>query len=259
MNKKLRIRNSTAEFLMFASRNEGNSIEVRFEEDTLWLTQQLIAELFQTTVPNISMHIKGIYADGELDETATLKNFLTVRQEGSRQVSRSLDYYNLDMIIAVGYRVNSKRATEFRQWATAILRDYAIRGYVIDRKRMENGTFLNEDYFEHLLAEIREIRLSERRFYQKITDIYATSLDYNPEAPTTVEFFAKVQNKLHYAVHGHTAAELIVERADAQKEHMGLTSWENAPDGQRVGQGKWIQGMEIPVYSIQTDCSPIDF
>ena len=234
MNKKLRIRNSTAEFLMFASRNEGNSIEVRFEEDTLWLTQQLIAELFQTTVPNISMHIKGIYADGELDETATLKNFLTVRQEGSRQVSRSLDYYNLDMIIAVGYRVNSKRATEFRQWATAILRDYAVRGYVIDRKRMENGTFLNEDYFEHLLAEIREIRLSERRFYQKITDIYATSLDYNPEAPTTVEFFAKVQNKLHYAVHGHTAAELIVERADAQKEHMGMTSWENAPDGKIV-------------------------
>ena len=130
-------------------------------------------------------------------------------------MSRTLEYYNLDMIIAVGYRVNSKRATEFRQWATAILRDYAIRGYVIDRKRMENGTFLNEDYFEHLLAEIREIRLSERRFYQKITDIYATSLDYNPDAPTTVEFFAKVQNKLHYAVHGHTAAELIVERADA--------------------------------------------
>ena len=234
MNKKLRIRNSTAEFLTFASRNEGNSIEVRFEEDTLWLTQQLIAELFQTTVPNISMHIKGIYADGELDETATLKNFLTVRQEGSRQVSRSLDYYNLDMIIAVGYRVNSKRATEFRQWATAVLRDYAIRGYVIDRKRMENGAFLNEDYFEHLLAEIREIRLSERRFYQKITDIYATSMDYNPNAPTTVEFFAKVQNKLHYAVHGHTAAELIVERANARKEHMGLTSWENAPDGKIV-------------------------
>lgn len=234
MNKKLRIRNSTAEFLTFASQTEGNTIEVRFEENTLWLTQQLIAELFQTTIPNISMHIKGIYADGELSETATLKKFLTVRQEGSRQVSRSLEYYNLDMIIAVGYRVNSKRATEFRQWATAVLRDYAVRGYVIDRKRMENGTFLNEDYFEHLLAEIREIRLSERRFYQKITDIYATSMDYDPNAPTTVEFFAKVQNKLHYAVHGHTAAELIVKRADAQKEHMGLTTWENAPDGKIV-------------------------
>ena len=234
MNKKLRIRNSTAEFLTFASQNEGNSIEVRFEENTLWLTQQLIAELFGTTKQNVSLHIQNIIADGELAADATVKDFLTVRQEGDRQVSRTLEYYNLDMIIAVGYRVNSKRATEFRQWATAILRDYAIRGYVIDRKRMENGTFLNEDYFEHLLAEIREIRLSERRFYQKITDIYATSLDYNPDAPTTVEFFAKVQNKLHYAVHGHTAAELIVERADAQKEHMGLTSWENAPDGKIV-------------------------
>ena len=234
MNKKLRIRNSTAEFLTFASQNEGNSIEVRFEENTLWLTQQLIAELFGTTKQNVSLHIQNIIADGELAADATVKDFLTVRQEGDRQVSRTLEYYNLDMIIAVGYRVNSKRATEFRQWATAILRDYAIRGYVLDRKRMENGTFLNEDYFEHLLAEIREIRLSERRFYQKITDIYATSLDYNPDAPTTVEFFAKVQNKLHYAVHGHTAAELIVERADAQKEHMGLTSWENAPDGKIV-------------------------
>lgn len=234
MNKKLRIRNSTAEFLTFASQNEGNSIEVRFEENTLWLTQQLIAELFGTTKQNVSLHIQNIISDGELAADATVKDFLTVRQEGDRQVSRTLEYYNLDMIIAVGYRVNSKRATEFRQWATAILRDYAIRGYVIDRKRMENGTFLNEDYFEHLLAEIREIRLSERRFYQKITDIYATTLDYNPDAPTTVEFFAKVQNKLHYAVHRHTAAELIVERADAQKEHMGLTSWENAPDGKIV-------------------------
>ena len=234
MNKKLRIRNSTAEFLTFAFQNEGNSIEVRFEENTLWLTQQLIAELFGTTKQNVSLHIQNIISDGELAADATVKDFLTVRQEGDRQVSRTLEYYNLDMIIAVGYRVNSKRATEFRQWATAILRDYAIRGYVIDRKRMENGTFLNEDYFEHLLAEIREIRLSERRFYQKITDIYATSLDYNPDAPTTVEFFAKVQNKMHYAVHGHTAAELIVERADAQKEHMGLTSWENAPDGKIV-------------------------
>ena len=234
MNKKLQIRNSTAEFLTFVSQNESDSIEVRFEGDTLWLTQQLIAELFQTSIPNISMHIKSIYSEKELNEAATLKKFLTVRQEGNRQVNRSLEYYNLDIIIAVGYRVNSKRATEFRQWATAILRDFAVRGYVIDRKRMENGTFINKDYFEHLLAEIREIRLSERRFYQKITDIYATSMDYDPKAPTTLEFFAKVQNKLHFAVHGHTAAELIYERANAKKEHMGLTTWENAPDGKIV-------------------------
>ena len=234
MNKKLQIRNSTAEFLTFVSQNESDSIEVRFEGDTLWLTQQLIAELFQTSIPNISMHIKSIYSEKELNEAETLKKFLTVRQEGNRQVNCSLEYYNLDIIIAVGYRVNSKRATEFRQWATAILRDYAVRGYVIDRKRMENGTFINKDYFEHLLAEIREIRLSERRFYQKITDIYATSMDYDPKAPTTLEFFAKVQNKLHFAVHGHTAAELIYERANAKKEHMGLTTWENAPDGKIV-------------------------
>ena len=234
MNKKLQIRNSTVEFLTFASQNEGKSIEVRFENDTLWLTQQLIAELFDTTKQNVSSHIQNIFADGELSRQATVRDFLTVRREGNRQINRSLEYYSLDMIIAVGYRINSKRATEFRQWATPILRNYAIRGYVIDRKRMENGTFLNEDYFEHLLAEIREIRLSERRFYQKITDIYATSMDYNPNAPTTVEFFAKVQNKLHYAVHGHTAAELIYERADASKKHMGLTSWENAPAGKIV-------------------------
>ena len=164
MTKTMQIRNSTAEFLTFASQNEGNSIEVRFEDNTLWLTQQLIAELFQTSVPNISMHIKSIYEDKELETEATLKNFLTVRQEGNRQVNRTLEYYNLDMIIAVGYRVNSKRATEFRQWSTAVLRDFAIRGYVIDRKRMENGTFLNEDYFEHLLDEIREIR-SRRGFF----------------------------------------------------------------------------------------------
>ena len=206
-------------------------IDVKFEDETVWLTQAQLCELYQTSKANVSEHIKNIFSEGELDENSVVRKFRTTAADGKAYLT---SYYNLDMIIAVGYRVNSKRATEFRQWATAILRDYAIRGYVIDRKRMENGTFLNEDYFEHLLAEIREIRLSERRFYQKITDIYATSLDYNPDAPTTVEFFAKVQNKLHYAVHGYTAAELIVERADAQKEHMGLTSWENAPDGKIV-------------------------
>ena len=234
MNKDMRIRNCTADFLTFAAQNEGNSIEVRFEDDTLWLTQQLMADLFQTSRTNIVEHIRNIYRDQELTEPATCRNFRQVRLEGNREVCRELPYYNLDMIIAVGYRVNSKRATEFRQWATTVLRDYAIRGYVIDRKRMENGAFLNQDYFEHLLAEIREIRMSERRFYQKITDIYATSMDYNPNAPTTKEFFARVQNKLHYAVHGRTAAELIVERADSTKEHMGLTTWENAPNGKIV-------------------------
>ncbi len=233
-NSAKQIRNSTAEFLIFASQSESDTIEVRLEDDTLWLTQQLMAQLFDTSRTNIVEHIQHIFGEEELLETATCRNFRQVRQEGNRSVSRELPYYNLDMIIAVGYRVNTKRATQFRQWATAVLRDYALRGYVIDRKRMENGKFLDKDYFEHLLAEIREIRLSERRFYQKITDIYATSMDYDPNAPTTREFFAKVQNKLHFAVHGHTAAELIVERANAAKEHMGLVSWENAPDGKIV-------------------------
>ena len=231
MNDKLQIRNSTAEFLIFATQNESDTIEVRFEENTLWLTQQAMAELFLTTKQNISQHIQTIVTSGELSLEATVKKFLTVRLEGTREVRRPIEYYSLDMIIAVGYRVNSRRATQFRQWATNVLRDFALRGYVLDRKRMENGRFLGEDYFEHLLAEIREIRLSERRFYQKITDIYATSMDYDPKSQTTREFFAKVQNKLHYAVHGHTAAELIMARADAEKEHMGLTTWENAPNG----------------------------
>lgn len=225
------IRNSTAEFLIFAAQNETDTIEVRFEEETLWLTQQLMAQLFDTTRANITQHITNIFSDGELLSSSVCKDFLRTASDGKNYQTK---YYNLDMIIAVGYRVNSKRATQFRQWATAVLRDYALRGYVIDHKRMENGKFLGKDYFEHLLAEIREIRLSERRFFQKITDIYATSMDYDPNALTTREFFAKVQNKLHYAVHGHTAAELIVERADAEREHMGLVSWENAPNGKIV-------------------------
>lgn len=185
-------------------------------------------------VPAISKHLANVFETGELNEEATISKMETVQQEGSRAVKRSVVMYKLDAIIAVGYRVNSIRATQFRQWATSVLRQYAIRGYVLDKKRMENGTFLGEDYFEHLLAEIREIRLSERRFYQKLTDIYATSMDYNKDAPTTRLFFKKIQNKMHYAVHGRTAAELIMERADADKEHMGLTTWENAPDGKIV-------------------------
>jgi len=183
------------------------------------------------TVPTINVHLKNIYESGELTRDATIRKYLTVQIEGDREVSRTLDYYNLDAIISVGYRVNSRRATQFRQWATRVLTEFAVKGYVLDKKRMENGTFLGEDYFERLLAEIREIRLSERRFYQKITDIYATSLDYNRNAPTTREFFANVQNKLHFAIHGNTAAELIMARADSRKKHMGLSTWEKAPDG----------------------------
>jgi hypothetical protein len=231
---KLQIRNSTAEFLIFTKQANAEGIEVRFQSGTVWLTQRLMALLFDTSTDNIGLHLKNIYAEGELDEISTTEDYSAVHQEGSRKVCRTIKHYNLDAIIAVGYRVNSKRATTFRQWATAILRDFALRGYVIDKKRMENGTFLGEDYFERLLEEIREIRLSERRFYQKITDIYATAMDYNPESPTTKEFFAKVQNKMHYAVHKQTAAELIYCRADHTKENMGLTSWEKSPNGKIV-------------------------
>lgn len=228
--KKL-IRNSTVEFLIFTSAAGEDSIEVRYEDETIWLSQKMMAALFDVTVPTINEHLKNIYESDELTREATIRKFLIVQTEGDREVSRTLDYYNLDTIISVGYRVNSRRATQFRQWATQVLTEFAIKGYVLDKKRMENGTFLGEDYFERLLAEIREIRLSERRFYQKITDIYATSLDYNRNAPTTREFFANVQNKLHFAIHGYTAAELIMARADSKKEHMGLSTWEKAPDG----------------------------
>ncbi len=234
MKKQLQIRNSTAEFLIFTGQAGENSIEVRVEGETVWLTQRLIAELFAVTIPTINEHMTKLFESGEISREATIRNFLIVQQEGNRKVSRKIDHYNLDAIIAIGFRVNSERAIQFRQWATNVLRQFSIKGYVIDKKRMENGAFLGEDYFEHLLEEIREIRLSERRFYQKITDIYSTSVDYNRDAPTTREFFAKVQNKLHFAIHGHTAAELIMERADSKKPKMGLTSWEKAPDGKIV-------------------------
>ncbi len=230
-NKKLQIRNSTAEFLIFTNQMKEDGIEVRVQNDTIWLSQKLMAILFDCSTDNISLHLKNIFKEEELEESSVTEEFSVTASDGKNYKTK---HYNLDAIIAVGYRVNSKRATAFRQWATSVLRDYAIRGYVIDRKRMENGTFLNEDYFEHLLAEIREIRLSERRFYQKVTDIYATAMDYSKDSPLTKQFFAKVQNKLHFAIHGHTAAELIVERANADKEHMGLTTWENSPDGKIV-------------------------
>ena len=234
MSKKFEIRNSTAEFLIFQIEGKEDGVQVVYYKESVWCTQKAMAQLFDCSSDNIGLHLKNIYETGELRQEATTENFSVVQNEGERQVNRKLKFYNLDAIISVGYRVNSTRATQFRQWCTFILRQFAIRGYVIDKKRMENGSFIGEDYFEHLLAEIREIRLSERRFYQKLTDIYATSIDYNRDAPTTRLFFKKVQNKMHYAVHGHTAAELIIDRANAEKEHMGLTTWENAPNGKIV-------------------------
>lgn len=229
--KNLLIRNSTAEFLTFELQSKQNSIEVRYEDETIWLTQRMMSELFDVAVPTINEHLKNIYSTGELDREATIRKFRIVQTEGARKVEREVDHYNLDAVISVGYRVNSIKATEFRRWATQVLKQFAIRGYVIDKKRMENGAFLGEDYFERLLEEIREIRLSERRFYQKITDIYATSVDYDKNSPMSKQFFATVQNKLHFAITGHTAMELITSRADSQKPNMGLTSWEGSPDG----------------------------
>lgn len=234
MAKKFEIRNSTAEFLTFIVEGKEDGVQVAYRDETIWATQKAIAQLFDVGVPAINKHLNNIYSDGELSQSSTISKMEIVQMEGIREVTRQVDFYNLDAIISVGYRVNSTRATQFRQWCTFVLRQFAIRGYVIDKKRMENGSFIGIDYFEHLLAEIREIRLSERRFYQKLTDIYATAIDYNRDAPTTRLFFKKIQNKMHYATHGHTAAELIVERANAEKEHMGLTTWENAPDGKIV-------------------------
>jgi len=225
---KVNIRNSTSEFLIFTQQEGEKGIEARYEDGTIWLTQKLMAELFDVDRRTIGEHLQNIYSTGELQENAVSRNFKLTALDGKNY---NTQFYNLDAIISVGYRVNSKRATQFRQWATQVLHQFAIRGYVLDRKRLENGSFLGEDYFEKLLAEIREIRLSERHFYQKITDIYTTSVDYNKDAPTTREFFAKVQNKLHFAIHGHTASELIIERANSKQPRMGLTSWENSPNG----------------------------
>ena len=234
MAKRFEIRNSTAEFLIFAIEGKEDGIQVMYHNETIWCTQKAMSTLFDCSTDNIGLHLKNIFTSGELRKDSTTEFFSVVQMEGERQVNRKTLFYNLDAIISVGYRVNSIRATQFRQWCTYVIRQFSLRGYIIDKKRMENGSFIGEDYFEHLLAEIREIRLSERRFYQKLTDIYATAVDYNKDAPTTRLFYKKVQNKMHYAVHGHTAAELIVERANAEKEHMGLTNWENAPDGKIV-------------------------
>ena len=231
MKKELQIRNSTVEFLTFVLDGKEDGVQVLYKDETIWATQKAMAVLFEVGVPAISKHLKNIFDEGELAESSVISKMETTASDGKVYKTQ---YYSLDAVISVGYRVNSLRATQFRQWTTNIIRQFAIRGYVIDKKRMENGTFLGQDYFEHLLAEIREIRLSERRFYQKLTDIYSTAIDYSSDAATTKLFFKKIQNKIHYAVHGHTAAELIVERASAEKEHMGLTTWENAPDGKIV-------------------------
>lgn len=231
MAKKYEIRNSTAEFLTFVAEGKEDGVQVMYQDETIWATQEAISTLFEKGRSTITEHLTNIFNEGELQKDSVCRKYRRTAADGKEY---NTQFYNLDAIISVGYRVNSIRATQFRQWCTNVLRQYAIRGYVIDKKRMENGSFIGEDYFEHLLAEIREIRLSERRFYQKLTDIYATSIDYNKDAPTTRLFYRRIQNKIHYAVHQHTAAELIMERADAEKEHMGLTTWENAPDGKIV-------------------------
>ena len=231
MSKNLIIRSGSAEFLIFERQTHDKGVEVRFEDGDLWLTQKSIGELFNTTRNNITMHINEIYNTYELDESSTSKKFLLVQVEGNREVKRNVQYYNLDMVISIGYRVNSDRAIQFRRWATSILKEFSKKGYIIDKKRMANGAFFDEDYYDSLLAEIREIRLSERRFYQKVTDIYATSVDYDSKSPTTIKFFKKVQNKMHYAVSHQTAAEIIYNRANADKEYMGLISWKNSPRG----------------------------
>lgn len=219
------------EFLLYQSEDGTAQVQVRLAEETVWLTQADMALLYQTTKQNISLHIRRIFEEGELDPEATVKQYLTVAPEGERQVRRRLNHYCLDVILAVGYRVRSHRGTQFRQWATALLREYMVKGFVLDDQRLKEGRNLERDYFDELLERLREIRASERRFYQKITDIYATSVDYDRDHPLSQEFFATVQNKLHWAIHGHTAAEVIAERADADRPNMGLTTWHNAPAG----------------------------
>ena len=228
------IRSSAAEYLTFVAStgDSAESIEMRYEDENIWLTQKMMAELYNVDVRTINYHIGKVFEDSELEERSTIRKFRIVQSEGNRQISREVNHYNLQMIIAVGFKVNNERAVQFRKWANAIVKDYTIKGWVMDEERLKNGgTVLTEKYFEEQLEKIREIRLSERKFYQKITDIYATALDYDRTAKTTKDFFAKVQNKMHFAVHGHTAAEVIYYRADADQSHMGLTSLKEAPLG----------------------------
>jgi len=227
------IRSSAAEYLTYVASvgEQQDSVEMRYEDENIWLTQKMMATLYDVDVRTINEHIKKIYLDSELEEDSTIRNFRIVQTEGSRQVTRDTKHYNLQMIIAVGFKVNNERAVQFRKWANNIVKDYTIKGWVMDDERLKRGTYLTEKYFDEQLERIREIRASERKFYQKITDLYATAIDYDKNSATTKRFYATVQNKMHYAVHGHTASELIVERADHTKEHMGLTTWADAPDG----------------------------
>ena len=230
---EITIRSSAAEYLTYVASvgDQQDSIEMCYEDENIWLTQKMMATLYDVDVRTINEHIKKIYSDSELEKDSTIRNFRIVQTEGSRQVTRDTKHYNLQMIIAVGFKVNSERAVQFRKWVNQIAKDYTIKGWVMDDERLKRGTYLTEKYFDEQLERIREIRASERKFYQKITDLYATAIDYDKNAATTRRFYATVQNKMHYAVHGHTAAELIVERADHTKEHMGLTTWADAPDG----------------------------
>ncbi len=227
------MRSSAAEYLTFiaATGDSETSVEMRYEDENIWLTQKMMATLYDVDVRTVNEHIKKIYTDNELSEEATIRKFRIVQTEGTRQVNRELAHYNLQMIIAVGFKVNSERAVQFRKWVNNIAKEYTIKGWVMDVERLKRGTYLTEKYFDEQLERIREIRASERKFYQKVTDLYATAVDYDRTSTATKRFYATVQNKMHYAIHGHTAAELIVERADYRKEHMGLTTWADAPDG----------------------------
>jgi len=230
---EITIRSSAAEYLTYVASvgEELQNIEVRYEDENIWLTQKMLGMLFDVEPHTINYHIKKIFADGELAEEATTRKFRIVQNEGGRTITRDVVHYSLSMIIAVGFKVNSERAVQFRKWVNQIASEYTIKGWVMDDERLKRGTYLTDKYFDEQLERVREIRASERKFYQKITDLYATAIDYDKDASATKRFYATVQNKMHYAVHGHTAAELIVERADATKEHMGLTTWKDAPDG----------------------------
>ena len=230
---EITIHSSAAEYLTFvaASGDNPQSFEMRYEDENIWLTQKMMAALYDVDVRTINYHILKVFEDSELEEESTIRNFRIVQNEGGRHVSREISHYNLQMIIAVGFKVNNERAVQFRKWAGQIVKDYTIQGWTMDKERLIKGHMFTDEYFERQLQQIREIRLSERKFYQKVTDLYSTAFDYDKDAATTKRFFKTVQNKMHYAVHRHTAAELIVERADAGKESMGLTTWENAPSG----------------------------
>lgn len=232
--KEITIRSSAAEYLTYVAAvgDRPEAIEIRYEDENVWLTQKMMAQLYDVDVRTINEHITHVFNDGELEPEATIRNFRIVQLEGTRNVSREVKHYNLQMIISVGFKVNNERAVQFRKWANTIVKDYTIQGWVMDEERLKKGgSILTKEYFEKQLEKIREIRMSERRFYQKITDIYATALDYDPTAPATKRFFAAVQNKMHFSVHGQTAAELIYDRADASKQNMGLTSWDGSPEG----------------------------